>query len=260
MGKNKYSIITVVKNNLQGIKRTGNSILEQIEKNYEWIIIDGASTDGTFEYFKNFCENGVAKGISESDNGIYDAMNKGIELSTGDYIIFMNAGDCFNDNCVLKNVSNFILKNFEVVDIKDLPILYGDYNLVFKDQSIILKKSRNYSYLWYGLPTSHQATFFPKTYLEKNKYDLKYEICGDYYLMAKAFMDDIKFKKINCVIAKFNVGGASLENSFQLLKESLRIQRFIIKIPIYLIIYSAIKKTVNIFGLSILNKLKSGSS
>src|SRR5476651_1350657 len=90
----KLSVITIVYNNVRDIERTMLSVLNQTFGNIEYIIIDGASTDGTLEVIKRY-QNRIAKLISEKDEGIYDAMNKGLTIATGDYVLFMNSGDEF---------------------------------------------------------------------------------------------------------------------------------------------------------------------
>ena len=98
-----FSVITVCFNVKEKLEYTVNSILNQSGNNYELIIVDGASTDGTYEFLKNYSVRENVKIVSEKDNGLYDAMNKGISLSKGRFIIFMNAGDIFDKSDVLKN-------------------------------------------------------------------------------------------------------------------------------------------------------------
>ena len=109
MNKTKVSIITVVYNGEEYLEKTINSIINQTYKNIEFIIIDGASTDGTKNIIKKY-ENEISYWVSEEDDGIYDAMNKGINLANGKWINFMNAGDIFHDNNVLTNFYKESLK------------------------------------------------------------------------------------------------------------------------------------------------------
>jgi putative colanic acid biosynthesis glycosyltransferase len=90
----RYSIITVCRNNLNGLQRTCESIEAQSFSDFEWIVIDGASTDGTVEFMTNKVQDNISF-FSEPDEGLYDAMNKGIDKASGDYLIFMNSGDQF---------------------------------------------------------------------------------------------------------------------------------------------------------------------
>ena len=93
------SIITICLNEIGTIEKTCESIIEQSYDNYEWIVIDGASNDGTIEYLSNF-QDRILHFVSEKDEGIYDAMNKGIKLSSGKYVIFLNGGDYFSQKVV----------------------------------------------------------------------------------------------------------------------------------------------------------------
>ena len=90
----KYSIITINYNHIEGLKRTIDSVISQTSSNYEYIIIDGGSTDGSVNIIKEYKEH-LVYWISEKDNGVYHAMNKGVAQAQGDYCIFMNSGDCF---------------------------------------------------------------------------------------------------------------------------------------------------------------------
>lgn len=95
------TIITINFNNKNGLKKTINSIVSQLQVNYEWIVIDGGSTDGSKELIEDYSSS-IAYWVSEPDSGVYNAMNKGIKASTGDYLIFMNSGDCFANEHVLE--------------------------------------------------------------------------------------------------------------------------------------------------------------
>ena len=102
----KYSIITVNYNNKEGLRQTIESVINQIYRDYEFIVIDGGSTDGSADVLKEY-DDQITYWVSEKDNGIYNAMNKGIAKATGDYLNFMNSGDCFYASDVLKNVANY---------------------------------------------------------------------------------------------------------------------------------------------------------
>lgn len=114
----KFSVITVTYNNLQGLLKTSESILEQTFGEFEWIIVDGGSADGTVQFLTSFDRLKI-NWVSEKDGGIYAATNKGIKLSRGEYCIFMNAGDRFLDASVLLNVS-------DAIGLDRPAIVYGD--------------------------------------------------------------------------------------------------------------------------------------
>jgi putative colanic acid biosynthesis glycosyltransferase len=156
----KYSIITITLNNQAGLKVTAQSIKEQTFKDYEWIIIDGLSTDGT----QTDLENYDAYVISEPDNGIYDAMNKGLDVSKGEFIIFMNAGDSFAENSTLTDCLDY-----------DCDLIYGDGY-----EGEAYRRARNIQYIDWSLNTFHQAYFYRRNVIAKLRYDLNYKIAADY--------------------------------------------------------------------------------
>lgn len=126
----KLSIITVNYNNFDGLKKTAESILTQTWRDFEWIIIDGASTDGSREYIvdlnENLNKNGwnpISYWCSEPDKGIYNAMNKGIVKAKGDYLNFMNSGDGFYESDTLRKIYLYIVKG-------NSDVYYGDANFI----------------------------------------------------------------------------------------------------------------------------------
>ena len=150
MEKNKISVITVVKNGSKTIEKTIQSILNQRYKNLEYLIIDGKSTDGTLDIINRYKEN-ISFIESQNDNGIWDAMNKGISLAKGDIIGFLNADDTYNEN-TLKTVDNYFNKN-------KIDFLFGSvekYKLMHGYAPWKIKWS-------FGFYTSHSIGFFIKT-------------------------------------------------------------------------------------------------
>lgn len=115
----KISVVTVCYNTVDTIEKTILSVINQTYDNIEYIIVDGASTDGTIDVIKKY-ENRIAKWVSEPDNGIYDAMNKGIRMATGEWLNFMNAGDCFYNKYVLARAFNCSFPN-------NISFIYSDY-------------------------------------------------------------------------------------------------------------------------------------
>ena len=110
------SIITVCLNAVSGIKNTANSIIHQIDDDIEWIVVDGQSTDGTLEYLQKIKQ--VSTLISEKDAGIYNAMNKGISASNGDYCMFLNAGDSLADSDVVRKARPFMKKDLAIGQLR----------------------------------------------------------------------------------------------------------------------------------------------
>ena len=168
----KISVITVALNVLPALRKTLASVICQSYNNYEYIVVDGASTDGTAEYLKTE-STGVDKWISEPDKGIYEAMNKGTRMATGDYCIFMNAGDCFVDDKVLSRIAqfldgtDFILGNELLVDegkiVGYVPSI-GAYSL----QNLLQSSTR------------HQSTFIKREVLLDHPYDESLRLVADW--------------------------------------------------------------------------------
>lgn len=241
------SIITVCYNNLAGLKLTHQSIKNQTLKDYEWIVIDGNSIDGTVEYIRNIAQPNFF--LSESDRGIYDAMNKGFQFVRGDYVIYLNSGDVFLENNTLKDAIQHISIEPAAPDV----ILF-DYYLKLPNGLTVKKFSRDISnYIWHGMPTCHQAVFFSREVIRNNAYDMSYKICGDYYLLANIFIREYLVVNARLTIAVFDVGGASFKHPWILMWESYKVKRDILNLPFYLRLMSFIKSLLSIYGLRILS-------
>ena len=213
-----FSIITVCKNNFDDLKKTYDSIISQTIDNYEWIVIDGDSKDYTREWLEN---NHLPEWISEPDNGIYDAMNKGIAMAKGRYLIFMNSGDCFDRNSVLAN-SQVIIKqqNFPA-------FVYGDSVDISEDGFSYYRKAKNQKKNWKGMITQHQAMFFNREKMGNLKYLEEYELSGDYAFIS-SFLNNKNNDDILCLnfpICKFSMGGLNETKRFKALKEDYKIRK-----------------------------------
>ena len=154
-----FSIITICLNNIEGLKRTHQSLLDQSYTNYEWIVIDGDSNDGTSAYLTGT----DAIWVSEKDNGLYDAMNKGLDLANGSFVLFLNAGDTLHDSSVLQQVSQF-----------DDDIVYGDALEMTR-----VKYANDPSYID-ALFACHQSIYYKRHIIGSLRYDLLYAIAADY--------------------------------------------------------------------------------
>jgi len=227
----KYSIITVTWNDLSGLKNTYQSINNQVYDNYEWIIIDGASKDGTKEWLESLNGNSCTW-ISESDKGIFDAMNKGIKRASGDFLIFMNSGDCFYDTSTLKDVTDQIFNS----SVKPI-FIYGDAIDFISDNNEFYKKANHYKTIYKTMFTSHQAMFFNREFGEINNinYPLEYKYTADYAyisLYLKLIKDNNKIIYLNKPICKFLLGGTNETQRFKALKEDFNIRTKIMEMNI----------------------------
>jgi putative colanic acid biosynthesis glycosyltransferase len=219
-----YSIITVCYNNLAGLLQTYESIKNQSFKDYEWIIVDGGSRDGTPIWLEQLQgENIVWR--SEKDKGIFDAMNKGIDMSKGNYLLFMNSGDCLATNSILERVSVFTGESYNFI--------YGDSEDVTTSGNVLYKVSKPYTSLYRGMFASHQAMFFKSAVLEGQKYRWEeFPVTADYAFIAE-FLSKCKkenIKYMNIPYCRFMLGGTNDMHRFKALHEDFRIRRDILKI------------------------------
>lgn len=201
-----FSIVTICYNAVQDIEKTVLSVLSQTYKNYEYIIIDGASTDGTIELIRE-CINKYNKNnihmtiVSEKDNGIYNAMNKGVNLASGKYINFMNSGDAFCNKDILKNLSSNMLTE---------DVIYG--NTVLVDQKNNMAKHRtpdDIDSLVYKMPFFHQSVFVKSELMKKYMFDEKYKLCSDHNFFIKVMMNNNSFRYINVDVSNYKLDGVS---------------------------------------------------
>lgn len=198
MNRKKISVITVCYNAVETIEKTILSVINQTYQNVEYIIVDGASSDGTIEIIKKY-ENQIAKWISEPDMGIYDAMNKGVKMATGDWLFFINSDDLFYNDHVLCRVSLKLLNNN--------CIYYGD--VIMTPSNVIFGGAYN-KYKLAMVNICHQSIFYPKTVFEKYLYVTKYILYADWHLNMVCMGDQkFRFIYINDIISFFDTTGFS---------------------------------------------------
>ncbi|MED7789177.1 glycosyltransferase family 2 protein [Francisella sp. 19X1-34] len=207
------SVITVVYNAKELLEETILSVLNQSYKNVEYIIIDGGSTDGTLDIIKKYQDH-ISQYISEPDKGIYDAMNKGISLAKGQWLNFMNAGDCFYSNDVIERV-------FDQEVPQDIGVVYGNTDIGHK--ILKYKPDLNLKDMALGMMLCHQSTFYKLN--DSIKYNLKYNICADQDFTMQYFKLGKKSKYLDIVISKYDLDGISSQNLNKILKEKFQINR-----------------------------------
>lgn len=210
-----FSIITVTRDNLKGLKQTGESVAAQACRDFEWIVIDGASTDESVQWLGT----SKAKWISEPDNGIYDAMNKGIEMARGDFLIFMNAGDVFAASEVLEKIKDRLLSRAETPGF-----VYGD-SLEAADGRIIAKPARDCSRIKLGMPTHHQAMLYRRDSVGELRFDTKYRIAADYKFTAALLQKTDDSLYIGFPVCVFDSGGVSQRRVREGRNEMFRIRQ-----------------------------------
>ena len=200
----KLSIVTINYNNRAGLKKTIESVLQQKFNDLEYIIIDGGSTDGSKELIELNCDK-IAYYVSESDNGIYHAMNKGITAATGDYVLFLNSGDWFFNQDILLNFMK---------DLGDYDLIYGNKINYFSDDKIIVEKSPTVIDLYvlsftYSLP--HQATIIKrKLFSEIGLYDENLKIVSDWkFVLLALFKHNYTYLHKDIDLIYYDMAGIS---------------------------------------------------
>ena len=213
----KLTVITIVYNNVRDIERTMLSVLNQSYPDIEYIIIDGKSTDGTIQLIEKYCDR-LSIFISEPDKGIYDAMNKGLGLALGDYVLFMNSGDEIYAQDTVATV-------FDSLPHAD--IYYGETEM-YNQQWESLGRRRHQApdnFTWksfqYGMSISHQAIYIKRTLT--GPFDTRYQLSSDIDWIIKAAKKALTIVNTRMYVAKYLVGGMSKEKHLQSLKERFAI-------------------------------------
>lgn len=201
----KVSVITVVYNGEKYLEHTIQSVLNQTYKNIEYIIIDGGSTDGTRDIIKKY-EDKLAYWISEKDSGIYDAMNKGIQKATGDYVGLINADDWYELDTI-QNIVN------SINDEKTIEIVYGNMNIVDIDTNTNKLLLGDINSLNKNMSINHPTCFIKSPLYKERLFDIFYKIAADYDLMLYFRFNNKKFFYIDKVLANMRGGGVSTNNN-----------------------------------------------
>ena len=219
----KISIVTITYNAAEVLQRTLDSVRSQTYKNMEHLIIDGASKDETVAMATAYKQQVPYDVIvrSEPDRGIYDAMNKGLRLGTGDYIVFMNAGDSFHEPTTLEKVAD--------VAKEDVAILYGDTNIVDGEGRFLHKRHLNVPdrLTWrsfrQGMLVCHQAFYVRTEVARTQTYDLRYRFSADVdwciRVMKEAERRDLLLVNLHAVVANYLEEGTTTKNHKASLRE-----------------------------------------
>jgi len=208
------SIVTVVFNDRGNLEKTILSVLSQTFSNIEYIIIDGGSTDGTVDIIRRY-EDRIARWVSEPDKGLYDAMNKGIGLASGDWINFMNAGDCFFDQDTVSTVARHMQD--------DADLIYGHCQMVFCPDFSVIWKTGNTKDLWKGMIFRHQSLFTRTSVCKAVMFDLSYRIAADFTFIYSCFQKRYRFLGLGLTVSSVVLGGLSDVNLVQGLLENRRV-------------------------------------
>ena len=243
-----FSIVTVVRNDAKGLHETAASLNSQLFTDYEWVVINGGSH---CDSFMKAIESSVSspKFISEPDDGIYDAMNKGVAHSSGEHIVFMNAGDVFYDRNTLLKVSEVIDGNAGSVDV-----VLGGADMVFRSGKRWYRPPRDMEkYIWHGLPANHQASYFRRELLDAHPYDTDYGVCGDYYLFCRLYQHGVNTVLVDFPLVSFRVGDTSYKRPFSVVSEALEIQKDVLRLSWFIRMLSMGRRLVSIAGALLMN-------
>lgn len=222
----KFTVVTVALNTEKVIEKTIGSVLNQTFLPYEYIIIDGASTDKTVEiankYLDQFAQKKVKYSIiSEKDSGVFNAMNKGIRLSTGDFISFLNAGDWYELDALQK------IKSF--YDEEPFELTYGGLHYIMLDGRVINKMSRMDHFLISTRNWNHPSMFLKREIYQKYGFGESFKTLGDFDLFLKLRKDGTKIRVIDDIITNYVADGLStnptLKLAFQRAAERYRVYR-----------------------------------
>lgn len=200
MSEPKISIITIVYNRKEDLRKTLENIRNQDFLSKELIVIDGESTDGTLEIIEEYSYD-IDIFISEKDQGIYDAMNKGVLNASGQWLNFMNAGDCYIDENILSSIFNENHSSDIDLMIGDTIIDYGDFRKEFKVQSL--------DSIWKGARFIHQSVFIDRKFQLENLYNIDNKIGGDFEFFYNSIKRNSNIKILNKFISIFEAGGVS---------------------------------------------------
>jgi len=200
--RNKVTIITVTRDDAGNLKKTIESVISQTYKNREYIVIDGGSTDGAYELLLKY--SSVIDGwISEPDEGIFHAMNKGVQRATGEWIIFLNSGDLFFNDHVLEDVySKTIPENIDAI-YGNTVYSYGEKG--YKE----FRKAGELRHFWKGMMTFHQSFFLRKKIMEQRLFDLQHKVAADFDCLYSLYMNRGFFLHIPLYVSLVDTTGVS---------------------------------------------------
>lgn len=217
----KISIITVCYNSSKTIEKSFKSVQNQTYKNIEYIVVDGGSQDTTVEIVEKYKEL-VSKSVSEPDQGLYDAMNKGIKMATGNLVGILNSDDIFTDNYVLENVAKFHSENNIEASVGNIIQFNEDGKTVRKYSA----KNWNPEKLKIGFMPAHPAIFFKRELFDQfGDYQLDFIIGADYELITRFFLKHkITWKFSNITTTSMLIGGLSSSgvSSYQLISKEIK--------------------------------------
>lgn len=222
----KLSIITINFNNKAGLQKTIDSIVSQTWRDFEWIVVDGGSTDGSKELIEKYAQQGCfAWWCSEPDKGAYNAMNKGIAQAKGEYLNFMNSGDKFHENKTLEQI--FLFKE------RHADILYGESKYIYDDREVVYSIEQPILLNRLILKNiSHQAEFIKTTLLREKGYDESYKFFADWKKNIELLMKNSSYDNLDLVVCDYDTTGISSKITLETKQEKTRMLEEALPIPV----------------------------
>ena len=243
------TVISINYNNLKGLRRTVHSISEQSYCDFDHIVIDGGSKDGSIEFLNSIQRKGFSF-LSEPDHGIYDALNKGVNLSTREYLLFVNSGDILYDKDILLNF-HYLISSFPEIDGFYGNKLYGKFSGSKSKPELtrvwIPGTHKRWKY-WYGWMIPHQSLLVKKSLFSINGlFDTSFKIAGDYDWLLRVFYvnkSTVIFNNFNVIIMEDGgVSNSSLRSVMQSNIEVLRSwKKYFFFVPIWILILKPLTK------------------
>lgn len=210
-----FSIITVNLNDAEGLRRTIRSVVAQSCKDFEFLVIDGGSTDGSVGVIEEYNDR-ITYWVSEKDSGIYNGMNKGVLAAKGEYLIFLNSGDSFASETVLEEM-NSTKKDSPDIMIGKVNIV-GNSHIEKTDVGLRSEDISLFSLYLYGIP--HQACFIKRSLFENCLYDETYRINSDWkFFLQKIIMEGCSYQVIPVTVSNYDNSGISSTQTERLLAE-----------------------------------------
>jgi glycosyltransferase involved in cell wall biosynthesis len=200
------SVITINFNHLKELQKTFVNVASQTYKNIEYIIIDGGSQDGTIDFLQEHSKY-LSYWISERDHGIYDAMNKGVKVAKGEWIIFMNSGDTFSQESTIEQIALYLDRSNDVV--------YGGFELIVDDEygyRVSQHQPEDLAQIWHQIPTCHQSVFVRRELQSQYPFDLSLSWCADHDFLARLYQLGSKFQEIPIIVSKFDASGGKVRD------------------------------------------------
>jgi putative colanic acid biosynthesis glycosyltransferase len=220
----RFSVITIALNDLVGLRATKTSIDAQTLSDFEWIVVDGGSIDGTLEYLRQL-DQPNCRWTSEPDDGLYYAMNKGLERATGEYAIFMNSGDRLAGKDVLARADKLLAQSEQPADL-----LFGDAYEETASGKLLLKPARSVDAIKRGMFTHHQAMMYARKAIGSMRYDCRFRMAADYHFTCRLLSRGARSLYVGFPICIFQRAGFSESHAEIGRREGLAVQKEVLRL------------------------------